>query len=74
MYTAWVDDIIKALEVFKKKVPDCGYVDVKINANGDILLTNEPYRWLVKCSDYKVYKYKGDFHKDWKVSHWVEVE
>lgn len=76
LYRVWIQDVEKAITVFRKAFPYktmiCG---INGNAHGDyILIIDENERYLVKHDDFSIWKCPKDWREKWQKVYTYEEE
>lgn len=70
MYSVWIEDLDKAIAVFSAKMPRCTTVNsISGNACGDFVIKNDTDTYIIKHTDWTLWKKEGD----WRTGKWIEV-
>lgn len=70
MYSVWFQDLEEVLYQLKKHLPDfTTFCEIKGNADGDFVIKDDVDTYIVKHTDFSIWKREGD----WKNGKWVEV-
>ena len=71
MYSVWFIDLEEVIYQLKKKLPDfTTFCSIRGNANGDFIVESETEKYIVKHTDFSIWKQVGD----WKTGKWEEVK
>ena len=70
MYSVWLCDLEKALEVLKEKTHMLTFCSIEGNAHGDFIIKDGYCTYLVKHTDFSIWYREGD----WKTGKWISVD
>lgn len=70
-YCVWVEDLARALEVVKEKMPELKmFQSISGNASGDFIFKDRFNTYIIKNIDFSIWRLDGD----WMTGEWVEVK
>lgn len=71
MYSVWFCDLEKAIKVFRKVCPHFEtFTSIYGNAYGDFVIKYNNDSYIVKHSDFSVWRFEGG---DWRTGKWVRI-
>lgn len=72
MYSVWFCDLEKAIKVFRETFPMRDtFNSIKGNANGDFIFECDPDSFIVKHTDFSIWKFEGPWKKGGR---WIKIK